>query len=138
MPKSLVASVTGGLFCRNCDYKPILFKFLFFEFRPLFRFWFRFRFSAKNFKFSLFRFSRYSRGVPIFTLLLFKFLLASSNFHAFAFQVSAGKVQFSRFCFSSFCRQVPTSRFCFLSFCRQSPIFTLLLSDFPAITERYF
>jgi hypothetical protein len=104
LPKSLVAAVTGGLFCRNFDYKPILFKFQFFEFRQLFKisvfgyiffklkipssYFFTFHVSAGKFQFSRLRFSRFCWQVPTFTPLLFKFLLASSNFHASAFGIS--------------------------------------------------
>jgi hypothetical protein len=123
MPKSLVASVTGGLFCRNCDYKPILFKFLFSSSVHSSSFGFRLKISSSHFsafyitvgefQFSRFCFSRFCWQIAIFTLLIFTLLLANSNFHASAFYVSVGKFQLSRFCFSRFCWQ--------------SPIFTLLL-----------
>ena len=78
------------------------------------------------------RISSFGWQIPIFTFLLFtlqlfKFLLADSDFHASDFQVSVGRFRLSRFWFSSFNFLLASSNFhasALLSFCVNKCLFS--------------
>ena len=124
MPKSLVASVMGRLFCRNYDYPQ------------------SFHASVGKIQFSRFRFLL-EMSAYYFQLFIFHFYNFELNNQISAFQISVGRFQFSRFYFSSFCFshfsfssvncQIPTFRLLLAI-----PIFTLLLCKFPASYKLHF
>ena len=82
MPKSRVTAVMGRLFCRNYDYPQSFHASL----------------AKSNFHVSVFLIVISAYYFQLFTFnfcaKLFKFLLADSNFHAFAFQVLLFTLQF--------------------------------------------
>ena len=93
---------------------------------------FRFCFSARNFRFIIFNYSRLIFALN-FSSSAGRFQLSRFCFSDSNFQVSVGKFQFLRFSFSSVYCQIPTFRLLLAI-----PIFTLLLCKFSAETNVYF